>query len=95
MNGKDCKSDNNSMSRKNGEMIDRETVERDAPVCEKDAPIVGCAGAHFISENRIDPFMKAGEPDADAYIEFVTQFNEFINHEPRLFRKIVDCRMRL
>ncbi len=41
------------------------------------------------------PFMKNGKVDADAYIEFVTQFNEFINHEPKPFKPIIDTVMKL
>ena len=41
------------------------------------------------------PFMKDGEVDVDAYIEFVTEFNEFINHEPKPFRPMVDKEMKL
>jgi len=41
------------------------------------------------------PFIRDGKVDADAYIEFVTQFNEFINHEPKPFKPIIDRDMRL
>jgi hypothetical protein len=41
------------------------------------------------------PFIKAGEVDIDAYIEFVQQFNEFINHEPKPFKAMIDRDMRL
>ncbi len=41
------------------------------------------------------PFIKNGEVDADAYIEFVTEFNEFINHEPKPFKPMIDEDMRL
>ena len=41
------------------------------------------------------PFIKDGRVDVDAYIEFVTQFNEFINHEPKPFKPIIDRDMRL
>lgn len=41
------------------------------------------------------PFIKDGKVDVDAYIEFVTQFNEFINHEPKPFKPMVDRDMRL
>ncbi|RJQ22833.1 MAG: hypothetical protein C4560_01970 [Nitrospiraceae bacterium] len=41
------------------------------------------------------PFIKDGIVDIDAYIEFVQQFNEFINHEPRPFVPILDKDMRL
>lgn len=42
-----------------------------------------------------DPFIKKGEVYIDVYIEFVTQFNEFINHQPKPFRRIIDRDMRL
>jgi len=41
------------------------------------------------------PFMKDGEVDVDAYIEFVTLFNEFINHEPKPFKPLIDREMKL
>ncbi len=41
------------------------------------------------------PFVKEGRVDIDAYIEFVQQYNEFINHQPRPFRKIIDKDMKL
>jgi hypothetical protein len=41
------------------------------------------------------PFIKDGKVDADAYIEFVAQFNEFINHEPKSFKPIIDREMKL
>ena len=41
------------------------------------------------------PFIKDGEVDIDAYIEFVQQFNEFINHEPKPFEPMIDRDMRL
>ena len=41
------------------------------------------------------PFVRDGKVDADAYIEFVTQFNEFINHEPKSFKPIIDRVMKL
>ncbi|MDA8241184.1 MAG: hypothetical protein M0Z67_12540 [Nitrospiraceae bacterium] len=48
-----------------------------------------------ISSQRHNPFIKGGEADADAYIEFVAAFNEFINHEPKPFRKMIDREMKL
>jgi hypothetical protein len=41
------------------------------------------------------PFIKNGAVDIDAYIEFVTEFNEFINHEPKPFKPMIDRDMRL
>lgn len=49
-----------------------------------------------VRRNRHNPFIrKDGSVDADAYITFVTEFNEFIGHKPRPFRQIVDKDMRL
>jgi hypothetical protein len=44
---------------------------------------------------RLHAFVKDGIVDVDAYIDFVTQFNEFIGHEPKPFRQIIDKDMRL
>ncbi len=48
-----------------------------------------------LSSNRHNPFIKDGKVDVDAYIEFVTQYNEFINHEPKPFKPMVDKIMKL
>jgi len=50
----------------------------------------------YLSDHRHNPFIKDnGEVDFDAYIEFVQQFNEFINHKPRPFKPIIDKEMKL
>ncbi|MBI4378146.1 MAG: nucleotidyl transferase AbiEii/AbiGii toxin family protein [Nitrospinae bacterium] len=62
----------------------------------------------FVSEERLKielvndvpsrwqmPFIKDGRVDVDAYIEFGTQFNELINHEPKSFKPIIDRVMKL
>ncbi len=49
----------------------------------------------MIASSRHQPFLKDGKVDVDAYIEFVTQFNEFINHTPKPFKRIIDKDMRL
>ena len=41
------------------------------------------------------PFIKHGDVDVDAYIAFVTGFNEFINHEPKPFKPMKDKDMKL
>jgi len=41
------------------------------------------------------PFIKSSEVDIDAYIDFVQQFNEFINHEPRPFKPMIEKDMKL
>lgn len=48
-----------------------------------------------IASRRHNPFIKDGEVDVDAYIEFVTQFNEFINHEPKPFKPMIVREMKL
>jgi len=48
-----------------------------------------------LSMRNRTPFMKDGLPDADAFIEFVMQFNEFINHKPKPFKPMIDKDMKL
>lgn len=48
-----------------------------------------------VAVQRQNPFIKEGRVDVDAYIEFVTQFNEFTNHEPKPFQRMIDKDMRL
>ena len=41
-----------------------------------------------VLRNQHSPFIRKDcNVDADAYITFVTKFNEFIGHEPRPFRQ--------
>jgi antitoxin component HigA of HigAB toxin-antitoxin module len=49
----------------------------------------------YVRKNRHNPFLKDGRVDIEAYLQFVTEFNEFINHAPKPFRPIVDRDMRL
>lgn len=49
----------------------------------------------MLSSQWRSPFIKDGEVDIDAYIEFVQQFNEFINHEPKPFKPMIEKDMRL
>ncbi|MBF0567468.1 MAG: hypothetical protein HQK95_01240 [Nitrospirae bacterium] len=48
-----------------------------------------------VAAHRHNPFMKNGQPDIDACLEFLTQYNEFINHQPKPFHKIKDTVMLL
>ncbi len=48
-----------------------------------------------ISGNSSNPFFKNGKPDTDAYIEFVNQFNEFINHAFKPFKPLIEKDMKL
>lgn len=49
----------------------------------------------ILNRRHTSPFMKDGNVDVDSYIEFITQFNEFINHQPKPFRPIIDRVMKL
>jgi len=49
----------------------------------------------IVTGGRHNPFVKNGRVDVDAYIEFVTQYNEFINHQPKPFRRMIDNDMKL
>lgn len=49
----------------------------------------------IIQRQRHNPFVKDGKVDAEAYGEFVVQFNEFIGHAPKPFVRMIDRDMRL
>lgn len=49
----------------------------------------------ILRHGRHNPFIKDGNVNLDAYVKFVTEFNEFINHEPKPFKKIIDKVMKL
>lgn len=49
----------------------------------------------YLSAHRHNPVIVDGKIDLDRLIEFLTQFNEFINHEPKPFKPIIDKDMRL
>ncbi|MBI5639742.1 MAG: hypothetical protein HZA17_04885 [Nitrospirae bacterium] len=49
----------------------------------------------YLSSHRHNPAIKDGKIDMDRLLEFLTEFNEFINHQPKPFRKIIDEDMRL
>lgn len=46
-------------------------------------------------KNRINPFIVNGDVDMDRILEFLTECNAFINHNPKPFRKMIDKDMRL
>jgi hypothetical protein len=48
-----------------------------------------------LAENRHGPFLKDGKVDLDRYIDFLNEFNEFINHMPKPFKPIQDRIMKL
>lgn len=43
-----------------------------------------------ISKNRHNPFLVDNRIDLDRLLTFLTEYNCFINHNPRPFRKIID-----
>jgi len=49
----------------------------------------------IVASQRHNPFIKNGKVDVDAYIEFVTQYNEFINHKPKPFKPMIDRVIKL
>ena len=48
-----------------------------------------------IAEGRHNPFVKDGKVDIDAYVRFVCEYNEFINHEPKPFKPMRIREMKL
>ena len=48
-----------------------------------------------VSANSSNPFVKDGKPNVDAYIEFVNQFNEFVNHTLKPFKPLIEKDMKL
>lgn len=49
-----------------------------------------------LAETRHNPFLLPnGEVDIDKYIIFLNEYNSFINHKPKPFRKMIDKVMKL
>ena len=48
-----------------------------------------------IKKTRHNPFLHDGIVDLDAYISFLSAYNEFINHQPKPFKPIICNDMRL
>lgn len=48
-----------------------------------------------LSKTRHNPFTVNGKFDPDIFLIFLTEYNYFINHAPRIFHKIIDKDMRL
>ena len=48
-----------------------------------------------IAENRYNPFLINGVVDLNRLVSFLTDYNEFINHARRPFRKMIDKKMLL
>ncbi len=48
-----------------------------------------------VSKNRHNPFIVNGNVDLDCLLTFLNEYNYFINHTPKPFRKIIDRDVRL
>jgi hypothetical protein len=49
----------------------------------------------ILDRRYTSPFIKNGKVDVNSYVEFIMQFNAFINHARRPFTRIIDKDMRL
>jgi len=49
----------------------------------------------YLASHRHNRLLVNGIVDMDRLIEFVTQFNEFINHKPKPFVPMIDRDMKL
>ena len=48
-----------------------------------------------VAAGRHNPFVKDGKVDIDAFVQFVCEYNEFINHEPKPFKPMKIKEMKL
>jgi hypothetical protein len=44
----------------------------------------------YLADHRHNPLIVDGKVDPDRYITFVTEYNAFINHQPKPFKPIID-----
>ena len=49
----------------------------------------------YLSENRFNPLMDGNVINMDRLVDFLTEYNEFINHIPKPFKPIIDRIMKL
>jgi hypothetical protein len=49
----------------------------------------------YLAAHRHNPLIVDGKVDLDRYITFVTEYNEFINHQPKPFKPMVEKIMKL
>jgi len=49
----------------------------------------------YLSAHRHNPLIVNGKVDPDRYITFVTEYNEFINHQPKPFKPIIEKIMKI
>lgn len=48
-----------------------------------------------VSKKRYNPFVINGQIDIDRYLTFLNEYNLFVDHRPRPFRKIIAKDIRL
>jgi len=51
--------------------------------------------AEYLNAHRHNPVVIDGKVDMDRLIEFLTEYNEFINHKPKPFIPMIDKNMKL
>lgn len=51
--------------------------------------------AEYLTAHRHNPVVIDGKVDMDRLVEFLTEYNEFINHEPKPFKPMIDRDMKL
>lgn len=49
----------------------------------------------YLSDHRHNPVLLDGKVEMDRWVEFLTEFNKFINHRPKPFRPMTDRVMKL
>ncbi len=48
-----------------------------------------------ILNQRYNPFVINGEVDIDKFLDFLNEYNQFINHTPKPFKKILTKKNKL
>ena len=49
----------------------------------------------YLSAHRHNPLFLDGKVSMDRLLDFLNEFNEFINHEPKPFKPMIDRDMKL
>ena len=49
----------------------------------------------YLRKNRMNPFLVGGNVNLDKYVQFLDEFNAFVGHQRRSFRKILDVDMKI
>lgn len=72
------------------------TDEKEKEVCAA-AAAYGLHGddIRHLAKNRHKPFLKDGKVDIDSYIDFLNDYNEFINHMPKPLKPMKEKIMKL